>query len=430
MNLKQLSILIVLVLLVGGVGRVLYQRNAASWQSSERATEQKLLGEFPINDIAQVVIKQQASQVTLVKSDDLWKVKERYDYAANYSDLHEFLRKLWELKAVQRQQVGASLLGRFDLLAADKGTNAATVVELKDKSGKTIKSILLGKKHMRKSSGGASPFGGEDPGWPDGRFVLVPDSATQPDVCVVTEPFSNIEPKAEQWIAKEFIKIEKVKAVSLVSTNATNSWRITREKEGGELQLADKKAGEELDASKTWSIGSILSSATIVDVLSPDSKPEAFGFDKPIAATVETFDNFTYGIQVGRGTNDDQIPVRLTVSAEFAKERVAGKDEKPEDKAKLDKEFKDKLEKLQEKLKQEKAFEKWTVVLAKYSVEGLLKSRADLLKKEEKKEAGKEDKKDSDVDAGVPGLEGLNLDAKPVDDAKPANPPAGNGKTE
>ncbi len=417
MNLKQLSILIVLVLLVGGVGRVLYQRNAASWQATTNPTEQKLLGEFPINDITQVVVKHQTNQVTLVKGDAEWKVKERYDYAANYNDLQEFLRKLWEMKAVQRQQVGASLLGRFELLAPDKATNGATLVELKDKSGKTVKSLLLGKKHMRKSNGGASPFGGEDPGWPDGRYVLVPDSGATPDVCVVTEPFSNIEPRPEQWIAKEYIKIDKIKSVSVVSTNATNNWTVTREKEGGELKLSDAKEGEVLDTAKTWGIGNLLSSANLTDVLPPDASAEANGFDKPITAKVETFDNFTYTIQVGHGANDDQIPIRLTVAANLPKEREAGKDEKPEDKEKLDKEFKEKTAKLEEKLKQEKGYEKWTVVLAKYSVDSLLKGRSELLKKEEKKpEAGAEatpaEGADADDESKMPTLDDLDVTPK------------------
>jgi hypothetical protein len=78
------------------------------------------------------------------------------------------------------------------------------------------------------------------------------------------------------------------------------------------------------------------------------------------------------------------------VEGNFPKEREAGKDEKPEDKAKLDKEFKDKQSKLEEKLKSEKKFEKWTYLVAKWGVDPLLKDRKDLLqeKKDEKKDGG------------------------------------------
>ncbi len=82
----------------------------------------------------------------------------------------------------------------------------------------------------------------------------------------------------------------------------------------------------------------------------------------------------------------------MNSSADLPKERKPGKDEKTEDKEKLDKEFKEKMSKLDEKLKQEKAFEKWTYLVSKWTVDPLLKERKDLLaeKKEEPKKEEKE----------------------------------------
>jgi hypothetical protein len=96
------------------------------------------------------------------------------------------------------------------------------------------------------------------------------------------------------------------------------------------------------------------------------------------------------------------------VTADLPKERTPGKDEKPEDKDKLDKEFKDKLSKLEEKLKLEKTCEKWTYLVDKYTVDALLKERKDLLV--EKKDEKKEDKKD-EVKAAPLGGEPPQLDA-------------------
>ena len=74
--------------------------------------------------------------------------------------------------------------------------------------------------------------------------------------------------------------------------------------------------------------------------------------------------------------------------ADLAKERAPGKDEKPEDKAKLDKEFKERADKLAEKLKLEKTFEGHTYLVSKFSVDALLKDRASFIakKEDEKKE--------------------------------------------
>ncbi len=388
MNLKQLSILIVLVIVLGGAGLFLHQRNTASWQASDRVGDEKLLGQFPLNEVAQITIKQASGELNLVKGDDVWKVRDRANYPASFSEIQELLRKMWELKGVQRVKVGPSQFARLDLVAPapGKGTNTGTLVEFKDKGGKVVKSLLLGKKHMRQGAA-PNPMGMDEGGFPDGRYVMVTDAGAAQNVWVIGDALANVEAKPEQWLQKDFVKVEKIQSVNVEFPEGTNSWKLTRDTEGGELKLADKKAGEELDASKAAGAGNALGFANFSDVVAPDAKPESLGLDKPITATLTTFDHFTYVVQIGKGTNDESYPIRISVNADLAKERVAGKDEKKEDKDKLDKAFKDSQEKLQEKLKQEKAFEKWTYVVSKWTVDPLLKTRAELMAAPKKPDA-------------------------------------------
>ena len=60
--------------------------------------------------------------------------------------------------------------------------------------------------------------------------------------------------------------------------------------------------------------------------------------DKPTVATLETVDGFTYTLNIGK-TSDENYHLTMKVSANLLKAREVGKDEKPEDKMKLDKEF-------------------------------------------------------------------------------------------
>jgi len=383
MNRKQFVILIVLGVVIGSLGIYVSRRNAASYQSSgEGGAGKKLLPDFPINDVAHIGIREGTNQLNLVRQDDAWTVRERYGYPANFQEISDLLRKLWDLKVVQTEQVGPSQYARLELTKPGAGTNSGTLLEFKDKSDKTIKAVLLGKKHMRKSEN-PSPFGGAD-GFPDGRYLMVMGGAK--DVAVVSDALSEAEAKPDRWLNKDFFKIEKLKTVSVASTNATNSWKLTRETENGPLSLADPGPGELLDAGKSSPVGSALSFPSFTDVVSPETKPEEMGMDKPIVAKIETFEGFTYTITIGTKTNDDNSYLRMSVAGDFPRERTAGKDEKPEDKEKLDKEFKEKTSKLDEKLKQEKGFEKWTYLVSKWTVDPLLKSRKDLLveKKDEK----------------------------------------------
>src|SRR5947207_5430509 len=148
MNRKQLGILLVLGAVIGVSGLLVSRRDAASYQSTgEGGAGKKLLPDFPINDVARIRIRQGTNELNLTRQDEQWTVRERYGYAANFQEIGDLLRKMWELKIVQTEQIGPSQFGRLDLTEPDKGTNSGTLVEFKDKSDKTIKAVLLGKKH-------------------------------------------------------------------------------------------------------------------------------------------------------------------------------------------------------------------------------------------------------------------------------------------
>ncbi len=380
MNRKQLTILIVLVAVIGGLGLVFLKKQNNAYSPSSEKLGQKLFPKLPINEVAQIEIKQSAGALNLVKQDDLWRVKERNNYPADFSQISGFLLKASDLKIAQSEEIGASQFVKLELLDPSKGTGSGTLLELKDKSGKTIQSAILGKKLIKKSEQ-PSQFGEE--GFPVGRYVSLPSETK--NVFVISESLSDIEAKPENWLNKDFFKVEKVKSISLVSTNATNSWKLLRTNESSGWTLADVKAGEELDNNKVSGVANSLASPSFVDVVI-DAKPEQIGLDKPLVATLETMDGFSYTLNIGK-TSGENYPLTLTVRANLPKERVAGKEEKPEDKTKLDKEFADKTKQLEEKLKREKTLEKWTYLVAKWTLDPLLRDRAQLMvdKKEDEK---------------------------------------------
>jgi hypothetical protein len=376
MNRKQFVILLVVVVVLGAWGLHRWRKQSSSWSGGGTAVGQKLLGDFPINDVAQISIKQGTNELTLVKENDLWRVRERGNYPANFAEISSVLLKLKDLKVIQTETVGPSQLPRLELAAG--GANAPTTVEFRDAGGKVIKSLVLGKKHVQKG-GQRSPMmeeGGEG-GWPDGRYVLAGGAADQ--VALVSEPLANLEPAAAPWLNKDFFKIEKAKAIAVSFPNATNSWHLVRETEGAELKFAGPKAGEELDSNEAASAANPFSSPSLTDVI-VGAAPEQTGLDKPTVIAIETFEGFTYTIKVGAKTNDNYY-FTVSSTAKFPTERVAGPDEKPEDKAKFEKEFADRQKQLQEKLAAEKNFAPWTYLVTSWTVEPVLKERSKLLVK-------------------------------------------------
>jgi len=380
MNRKQFLILLVLVAVIGGAGLLVNKQRQGDWQQSSSGGGQKLAAALDVNAVAAVSIKSSAGELSLVKSGDAWVVKERGDYAANFGNIADLIRKFADVKAVQTEQVGASQHARLELQAPGDGEGKGTLVELKGKDGKALKSVVLGKKLTKKSEGG--PFGGGE--FPVGRWVR--DTGTKDTVIVTSEQFADAEPKPENWLEKDFLKIEKLKSIAVTyATNAATGWKVTRETEGAEWKLAGVKPTEQVDTNKLSALGSPLSSPSFSDVVA-NPQADKLGLDKPATLVLETFDGFTYTAKSGTA-NGDNYPFQVAVAGNFPKTRTPAKDEKPEDKDKLDKEFAEAQKKFADKLAADQKYAKWTYLVSKWTLDSVLKSRADLMveKKEEPK---------------------------------------------
>src|SRR5581483_11035127 len=105
---------------------------------------------------------------------------------------------------------------------------------------------------------------------------------------------------------------ERPKAVAVAFPAATNSWKILRDTESGEWKLAEARPEEKLDSNKVSGVSSPFSSPSFNDVVSQSAKPEDHGLDKPTVVTVDTFDDLTYTLKVGKKSGED-YPVKMAV---------------------------------------------------------------------------------------------------------------------
>ena len=361
---KQLILLLIAALVLGGGGLWVLKQRSASFDRSRANMGGSVLGSFEGSKVAAIRIQQGSNTVNIVREGQDWVVRERGNYPANVADLGTFLQKLDGLKVARPVNVGASRLPMLDLAGP-----GLTVVELLGEDGKALKTLRLGKQST-KGGGGDDPMGGG--GYPDGRYVQVGEA-----VSLVGDPLSDARPSAEEWIAKEFVKVEQPLSVTITHAESTNSFTLNRTNEFADWTLLEPAAGETLDKNKLYSFSSLLGSASFVDVvLNPDVA--ALGLDQPTTAKIKTAGGFTYDVKVGKADGENH-PVQVSVTAELPKERTAAADEKPEDKDRLDKEFKEKQGKLEQKLKSEQALGKWTFKVSKWTVEPLLKKRSELM---------------------------------------------------
>ena len=369
MNRKQFLILVIALLVLGGAGLALFWQDIAAYRASGAKIGAKLLPGLKLNEVAQVHLQDAKSQVTLVKKDNAWLVRERGGYPANVQDIGDLLIKLAELKVVQSETVGESLLPRLDLAAPGQREGSGTLIEFKDAAGKPLASLILGKIILKKDP--VNPLPSAQNGVPAGRYVLVGKSN---DIVIgVSDPLEGAHAVPGKWLAKDFFKADRIKTLALAGEGAA-SWKITRDTEYGQWKFA--AGGGELDASAAVGATNALGGLSFTDVV-VDPKPE--DTEKPVTVTAETFDNLTYTVKIARKKTGDEDYVSFTVSGEPPKQRVPEKGEKPDEKARLDKEFAATLKKLEARVASEQALAKWTYVVPAKSLSPLVKERAQLI---------------------------------------------------
>ena len=393
MNRKSFLILLGLVAILGGAGLALFWNDLSAWRKSDAKIGAKLFEKLAVNDVAQIQLTDGRGSVRLLIKDKRWVVEQRNGYGANNQDIGELLIKLTDLKVVQTESVGESLLPRLNLVdpGKDAKTDAksdakaddkadakvdakGTRLELFDAAGKSMASILLGKKVI-KTEDSPLPI---KPQTPVGRYVLMPGN---PTVLVVSDALVVAEANAGRWLAKNFFKADRIRTLAVSGDGA--QWKISRPEEYGQWKFAD--GGGELDASAAVGAVNALAALAFNDV-AIDVKADALAKARTFVA--ETYDNLSYTVKVAKKAEGDDYYLTVAVTGEPPRERKPEKGEKPEDKERLDKQFAETLSKLDERLKAEKELGAWTFVVAGKTLEPLLKDRAGLIAKPRQPGAG------------------------------------------
>ena len=394
MNRKTFLILLVLLLVLGGAGLALFWQDLGVWRSTGSKIGSKPFEKLATSQVAQIRLFDGSNEASLALKDGRWVVRQRGDYSANVQEIGDLLVKLPDWKVVQTENVGASLLPRLNLIApaenaradakadakadgkaetktATKAEGRGTQLELADKSGAVIGSILLGKIVVKKEPS-PLPIQQETP---VGRYVL--SQGAQP-VLVMSDALKNASAKPEAWLAKDFFKADRIKSLTVSGEGA--AWKIARKEEYDPWKFAEGTG--ELDPGKAVAAVNALNALTFTDVAT-DVKPESL--DKPRTFVADTYDNLVYTIKVAPKPGSGDYYLTVSVSGEPPRTRTPEANEKAADKERLDKQFEDALKKLDDRIKLEKSLGGWVYVVSAKTLEPLLKPRAELVASAQKK---------------------------------------------
>jgi hypothetical protein len=403
MNKKTLLILSVAVIALGALCILILNREDTSWKGSGSSAEKggELLKKLNVNDISEITVQNPDKSVTIHKKDGKWTVENAGEYPADFEKVSSFTLKLKDLKNVQNVHAGPSQYGRLKLLnpaenadKKQKKEKCGTLIVLKDNKGKTLSSLIIGKEYNvdKQKIGGTddSPYNFSASG---GKYLLV-EGMKNP--VVVSESLYEAVPDSSAWLNKDFVKVANIKSVSYSDGDEKNSWTISRDKKSSKFKVEGLKKDEEQNGSNISTISSAFGYMTFNGIAEYKNAAELMKLKKHAVMTVRTFDGFTYTFTIAE--KDGKGFLNVVTTAKLAEKRIPAKDEKKEDKEKLDKKFSENLKKLKDKLKREEFFNNWVYTFPKYKIDQLMKTRKDIVSKKKKEDKKKSAEKTTDVE--------------------------------
>lgn len=288
----------------------LHRSEQGSWQEQAVPAGAKILGEFPVNDVASVTLTGPDGRVTLQRGDGGWGVAERSGYPTDFERVSALVLKMSDLEAVQSIPVAESDYGALALRTGAgeiPREEAGTLVELKSAAGQPLAALVLGKTHMTTPQGIRPEIGGTA----SGRYVM--PAGDDGNAYLVPETFSDLQTNPSGWIDKTFVRPGMPRRVEVQSKD--DQWTLARDAAGAQWTMEGLRKNQSLDMAKAMSIDSMFTGMAVADA--PDGPDDARLKplqESPVTVAADTFDGLRYVLTIGRGDGDN-LPVKVAAEA-------------------------------------------------------------------------------------------------------------------
>ncbi|CAN2048523.1 DUF4340 domain-containing protein [Candidatus Magnetomoraceae bacterium gMMP-1] len=389
MKAKTMVILLLVLAIMIGASFVVFKMQSPK-QSAQAKLGEKLLKDLPVNEIADITMQHSEHTVSLGKQDDKWVVQSRFNYAADFKKIIDFVKKWKDAKTGRNFSASDSTISRLgmkkpdDKKASDKEKGVHIV--LADNNGKNIADILLGK--TRENESGAS----------GGQYVMINN---EPIIYLIDKSFGFMEKESSGWLDKELVdvKTEDVEKVVCIKPDGSILYTLKRPEKDKKPEMLNPPEGKKIKTYELDNIFQALSNFRLEDIIDPAQKTEekkgAYSLEfslfngtvykvHPQEITSGDEKKYTFKIQVAYKAPqpDPEKKTEESVAANYTKDKAKklDKDKKEEKPEKSPKEFALEAENLNKKLSA------WTYVISKWKYENFITNLDEFFEQEEKKE--------------------------------------------
>jgi hypothetical protein len=349
--------------------------------TTERSQGEKLIENFPADQITTISLTSADSAVTLSMKEGKWVVEERDNFPAETRNVLELLRTITDLKVTHNIEAGPSFAARFgvDESSSDPLQRGITA-SFKDASGNILTTLSFGKN--LDSAASTSPLGSAA----IGRYVR--NHADPSGFYAVSELFPALTTEPQSWLAADFFNIEKIQSIALTQPGSDKTeWELIRDDENAEFKFTEAFPGVKIDPNSSTALKSLFSYARFDDVVPAAEVEKLANPEKLQTATIKTFEGLTYVIKLQPKKSDNPQPgnesylLTVKASGEIPQERKRGENESLDIAQAADKAFAERRETLTKMLEQIQKIETRTFEVGNFTVGSLLKSRSELMDK-------------------------------------------------
>jgi hypothetical protein len=288
----------------------LHRSERGSWQDQAVPAGAKILGEFPVNDVAAVMLSGPDGGVTLARGENGWGGAGRSGYPADFERISALILKMANLEAVQSVPVAEADYGALALRAGTDDIpreEAGTLVEMKNAAGQPLAALVLGKTHLTTPQGIRPEIGGAA----SGRYVMPAEGGG--NAYLVSETFADLQAVPSAWIDKTFVRPGMPRRVGVQSKEG--KWTLTRDAPGAQWTMEGLRKSQSLDMAKAMGIDSMFTGMAVADAPEgPDDARVKPLEESPVTVTADTFDGVRYLLTIGRGDGDN-LPVKVAAEA-------------------------------------------------------------------------------------------------------------------
>jgi hypothetical protein len=252
-------------------------------------------------NVGKVIVKRSTGTATFVRQGDTWVISEKSNYPADSAKLRKMLLGLAEITYVEPKTAEAGLYKRLNVEDPSAEKSQSALVEVYDKEGGALGSVIAGRRRIDELGGGA-----------DGVYVRLPNSARS----WLARGTLDLDSDIVQWLDRRIVDIgeKRTKAAILQQPDGT-TLAISRDKPEDKFAIKDLPPGRKLK-SDTGMVepATALQAFDLTDVKAAGEA--AFPKEGLSTATYSTFDGLAVKVELAKLGDADWIRLSATGSGD------------------------------------------------------------------------------------------------------------------